>query len=100
MKIKLRLTEEDTLEVKAHRILKDKFPYIKLYVHYAVKKGNTNYTKGFWGISTEDGFAIASHGYRNLRATVDLVTDMLEIKGKYVVLGKLEENRRRYGNVS
>jgi hypothetical protein len=63
MIITLRLPCNKTLKVKAHRILKNRFPKLELYIHYGVAKNKKTYTTNFYGVSTKDGFAIGDSNY-------------------------------------
>lgn len=73
MILNLKLIGEREIPVKAHRVLTKVFPELELYVHYAIKEhdGEFSIDKGIYHISTKNGFRIP-----NVFSTNELVVLM------------------------
>jgi hypothetical protein len=90
-------------EVRGHRILKNTFPKLELYIHYAVSSSRTDRNKEIIGhrgfvISQEDGIAISPKLYESMWACVHSVKRLIEHYGEDEVLKRTEERLRHLSN--
>ena len=98
MRITLKYESGDTKEVWGHRVLKNTFPELELYVHRNWIHGKK---KDGFAISTRDGIGGLAFGYTCVYDTVVAVRTRIEARGvKYCKKGEKRAIRRwkRYAN--
>jgi hypothetical protein len=100
MKLEIKLNETERLTVKCHRVLEKHYPELELYAHYAVAEDESNYTKGLYGISTKNGFAVNLKAHWRLSNAIKSVINIIERYGEKEVIKRNEEYQRRLNNVS
>lgn len=80
--LNIRLSPEATIPVKAHRVLANHYPKLKLYAHYGVAENGNVYQSDWYCISTESGLAVSKYNYRRLYETVRNVIERIDYFGE------------------
>lgn len=94
--LNIRLKGGNILPVKAHRILKDKYPSIELFVHYGVKEGGKRYQKGYYCVSDKNGLAVSTYNYSWLKEAIEDVIKKIDFHGEEKVAAKVKERAREF----
>ena len=80
MKLDIRLPDGTTKQVKAHRVLKNTYPTLELYIHIA----NTVEGKAY-NISDYNGMSIGSRAYGDIFTLIVYVKSLIDKHSEEIV---------------